>query len=76
MKANYKEKFNKDKQLEEKVKEELQKAYSNGLSVGAKAIAKVILEKALNETKSEHDRLIDIAEFCKTGLTGNRSELK
>lgn len=72
MKANYKEKFNKDKQLEEKVKEELQKAYSNGLSVGTKSIAKVILEKALDETKSEHDRLIDIAEFCKRGLTDNK----
>ena len=74
MKANYEDKFNKDKQLERRVKAELQKVYSNGLSVGTKSIARVILEKALDETKSEHDRLVDIAEFCKRGLTDKNSK--
>lgn len=74
MNANYKDKFNKDKQLEGRVEAELQKVYSNGLSVGTKSIARVILEKALDETKSEHDRLVDIAEFCKRGLTDKNSK--
>lgn len=76
MNANYKDRFNKTKQLEGVVTAELQATYSKGLSIGTKSIARVILEKALDETKSEHDRLVDIAEFCKVGLTEKRSGLK
>lgn len=68
MRANYLPRFQKEQKLKGAVEAKLQEVYSEGLSVGGKSIAKALCDIALDESKTEHERLIAIVEFCKTAL--------
>lgn len=68
MKSNYMPRFQNEQKLKGLVEAKLQEVYSEGLSVGGKAVAKMICDKALDESKSEHDRLLDVIKACITTL--------
>ena len=62
-----------EKQFEDKLKEELEKARLQGMSVGMKTISKVIYDKVINvnreNSKNDLLRVVkDIKSFCETGL--------
>ena len=66
-----------EKQFEDKLKEELEKARLQGMSIGMKAISKVIYDKVINVNRecSKNDLLRvvkDIKSFCETGLAINK----
>ena len=70
-----------EKVFEDKLKEELEKARTIGLSIGAKTISKVIYDKLVNVNRecSKNDllRVIkDIKSFCETGLAIKGEEIK
>lgn len=50
------------------IQTKLLKVKQDGLAVGAKAISKVVYDKATDESKSYEDRIHDIITFCATGL--------
>ena len=62
-----------EKQFEDKLKEELEKARLQGVSIGMKTISKAIYDKVVNvnreNSKNDLLRVIkDIKSFCETGL--------
>ena len=62
-----------EKIFENKLKEELEKARLQGMSIGMKSVSGVIYEKvkniSRNNTKNDLLRVIkDIKSFCETGL--------
>lgn len=62
-----------EKQFEDKLKEELEKARLQGMSIGMKTISKVVYDKVVNvnreHSKNDLLRVIkDIKSFCETGL--------
>lgn len=59
---------NTEKELNKALKSEMQKVRDSALLAGSKAICGVVLVKAKDEKKTEHDRLIDIIEFCERSL--------
>lgn len=66
-----------EKQFEDKLKEELEKARLQGMSIGMKTISKVIYDKVVNVNRecSKNDLLRvvkDIKSFCETGLAINK----
>lgn len=65
---------NEEKQLEKVIREQMQKVKDSGLLAGIKTICGVILEKANNKKKTEHERLQDIIDFCEwsLGVTNNK----
>lgn len=66
---------NQEKQLNKEIREQMQKVRDSGLLAGSKAICGVVLEKAKDSTKTEHEKLQDIIEFCERSLgVANRNE--
>lgn len=66
-----------EKQFEDKLKEELEKARLQGMSIGMKTISKVIYDKVVNvsreQSKNDLLRVVkDIKSFCETGLAINK----
>ena len=66
-----------EKLFEDKLKEELEKARLQGMSIGMKTISKVIYDKVINVNRecSKNDLLRvvkDIKSFCETGLAINK----
>ena len=66
-----------EKQFEDKLKEELEKARLQGMSIGMKTISKVIYDKVINvnreHSKNDLLRVVkDIKSFCETGLAINK----
>lgn len=66
-----------EKQFEDKLKEELEKARLQGMSIGIKTISKVVYDKVVNVSRehSKNDLLRvvkDIKSFCETGLAINK----
>ena len=66
-----------EKQFEDKLKEELEKARLQGMSIGMKTISKVIYDKVVNvnreNSKNDLLRVVkDIKSFCETGLAINK----
>lgn len=62
-----------EKQFEDKLNEELEKARIQGLGIGAKTVSKLIYDKVagVSRTNTKNDllRVIkDIKTFCETGL--------
>lgn len=62
-----------EKQFEEKLKTELEKARLQGIGIGAKSVSGVIYDKIKNvsrgNTKNDLLRVVkDIKKFCETGL--------
>lgn len=46
----------------------MQKVRDSGLLAGSKAICGVVLKKTKDDTKTEHDKLQDIVDFCERSL--------
>ena len=66
-----------EKQFEDKLKEELEKARLQGMSIGMKTISKVVYDKVVNvsreQSKNDLLRVVrDIKSFCETGLAINK----
>lgn len=66
-----------EKQFENKLKEELEKAKLQGIGIGMKTVSKVIYDKVINANRecSKNDLLRvvkDIKSFCETGLAINK----
>ena len=66
-----------EKLFEDKLKEELEKARLQGMSIGMKTISKVVYDKVVNANRehSKNDLLRvvkDIKSFCETGLATNK----
>lgn len=66
-----------EKQFEDKLKEELEKARLQGMSIGMKTISKVVYDKVVNvnreHSKNDLLRVVkDIKSFCETGLAINK----
>ena len=66
-----------EKLFEDKLKEELEKARLQGMSIGMKTISKVVYDKVVNvnreNSKNDLLRVIkDIKSFCETGLAINK----
>lgn len=59
---------NQEKQLNKEIREQMQKVRDSGLLAGSKAICGVVLKKAKDDTKTEHDKLQDIVDFCERSL--------
>ena len=59
---------NQEKQFNKKIREQIQKVRDSGLLAGSKAICGVVLEKVTDSTKTEHEKLKDIIEFCERSL--------
>lgn len=62
-----------EKLFEDKLKEELEKSRIQGISIGMKAVSKVIYDKIVNVSReySKNDLLRaikDVKNFCETGL--------
>lgn len=53
--------------IEKKLKTELDRAFRNGMSNGAKSMCMVILEKC-NQKKNPAKIVEDVKRFCETGL--------
>ena len=69
-----------EKQFEDKLKEELEKARIQGLGIGAKTVSKLIYDKVagVSRTNTKNDllRVIkDIKTFCETGLAIKEDEI-
>lgn len=69
-----------EKQFEEKLKAELEKARLQGIGIGAKSISGVIYDKVKNvsrgNTKNDLLRVVkDIKKFCETGLAIKEDEI-
>lgn len=54
--------------LEERIKEEMSKIRDSSLLLGCKTICGVVLKKAKDGNKTEHERLEDIISFCERSL--------
>ena len=70
-----------EKLIEDKLTEQLEKARTIGLSIGAKTISKVIYDKVVNVnrecTKNDLLRIIkDVKSFCETGLAIKDEDIK
>lgn len=65
-----------EKQLYVKINKEIQKIRDNALLIGSKAICGVVLKKAKEENKSEHERLVEIMDFCERSLGVAKKSLK
>ena len=66
-----------EKLFEDKLKEELEKARLQGMSIGMKTISKVVYDKVVNvnreHSKNDLLRVVkDIKSFCETGLAINK----
>lgn len=72
MKSNI-SKSEKEKMLEQAIKEQLTNARTLGMGIGAKSISQVILDKATATDKTDSDKLADIIDFCKIGLVVKES---
>lgn len=59
---------NQEKQLNKEIREQMQKIRDSGLLAGSKAICGVVLERAKDGTKTEHERLQNIIDFCERSL--------
>lgn len=59
---------NQEKRLNTEIREQMQKVRDSGLLAGSKAICGVVLEKAKDDTKTEHERLQEIVDFCERSL--------
>lgn len=69
-----------EKQFEDKLKEELEKARLQGIGIGAKSVSGVIYDKIKNvsrsNTKNDLLRVVkDIKKFCETGLAIKEDEI-
>lgn len=66
-----------EKLFEDKLKEELEKARIQGMSIGMKTVSKLIYDKIINvnreHSKNDLLRVVkDIKSFCETGLAINK----
>lgn len=75
MKSNI-TKSEKEKILEEAIKEQLTNARTVGMGIGAKSISQVIYDKATAEGKTDSEKLNDIIDFCKVGLAIKEDDIK
>lgn len=57
-----------EKLLRETFDKKLKEVHFDGLSQGAKAIAKVVLDKSNNPNKTPEARLDEIRKFCEVSL--------
>lgn len=74
MKSNI-SKAEKEKMLEQAIKEQLTNARTLGMGIGAKSISQVMLDKATAEDKTDSEKLADIIDFCKIGLNIKESQI-
>ena len=70
-----------EKLFEDKLKEELEKARLQGMSIGMKTVSKLIYDKIINVnsecSKNDLLRVIkDIKSFCETGLAIKTEDTK
>lgn len=57
-----------EKQLREAFNKGFESIHRTGLTQGAVAIAKVVLDKATNKNKTPEEKLDDIIKFCEKSL--------
>lgn len=63
---------NQEKELDKVIKEQMQKVRNSSLLAGIKTACGVVLEKARNDKKTEHERLQDIISFCEWSLANKK----
>ena len=75
MKSNI-AKSEKEKILEDAIKEQLTNARTAGMGIGAKSISQVIYDKATAKDKTDSEKLDNIIDFCKVGLAIKEDNIK
>lgn len=66
---------NQEERLNKEIREQMQNVRDFGLLLGSKAIYGAVLEKAKDNTKTEHERIQNIVDFCERSLgVANRNE--
>lgn len=61
-----------EKVLRERFNKSLKDTFTRGLLQGSKAIAKVVFDKANDESKTLEERIAEIKRFCSVSLGENQ----
>lgn len=64
----------KEQKLEQLIKDQLNKARSDGLLIGNRTVCAVILDRAKRENKTDAEKLADIISFCERNVKVSKKE--
>lgn len=65
-----------EKRLTAAIEDQMHRVRDSGLLIGSKTICGVILKKANDSNKDEHERLQDIINFCEKSLNIVKKEMR